>query len=90
MSAYVFSSPTCAPCQTLKPVIEELKEEFPSLKWIHVNIKNDPEGYTQKYGVKVVPTVVAVSAKGVESHSGTAAMGYYRILRNATQSEETQ
>jgi len=86
MSAYVFSSPTCAPCQTLKPVIEDLKEEFPSLKWIHVNIKDDPEGYTQKYGVKVVPTVVTVSVNGTETHSGTSAMGYYRILRNATRS----
>jgi len=85
MSAYVFSSPTCAPCQTLKPVIQDLKEEFPSLQWIDVNIKDDPRGLTQKYGVKQVPTVVVHSTKGVESHSGTAAMGYYRILRNATQ-----
>jgi thiol-disulfide isomerase/thioredoxin len=85
MSAYVFSSPTCPPCQTLKPVIEDLKEEFPSLKWIHVNIKDDPKGYTQKYGVKQVPAIVVDTSKGIESHSGTVAMGYYRILRNATQ-----
>jgi len=85
MSAYVFSSPTCAPCQTLKPVIEDLKEEFPSLQWIHVNIQADPAGLTQKYGVTKVPTVVIDSKKGIESHTGTVAMGYYRILRNATQ-----
>ena len=84
MSAYVFSSPTCAPCQILKPVIEDLKEEFSTLQWIHVNIKDDPAGLTQKYGVKVVPTVVVDTKKGVESHSGTTAMGYYRILRSAT------
>jgi thiol-disulfide isomerase/thioredoxin len=84
MSVYVFSSPTCAPCQTLKPVIEDLKEEFSSLQWIHVNIKNDPAGLTQKYGVTVVPTVVVDSPKGIQSHSGTVAMGYYRILRHAT------
>lgn len=85
MSAYVFSSPTCAPCKVLKPVIQDLKEEFPSLQWIDVNIKEDPQGFTQKYGVKHVPTIVVHSLKGVESHSGTTAMGYYRILRNATQ-----
>lgn len=85
MSAYVFTSPTCPPCQTLKPVIEDLKEEFSSLQWIHVNIKDDSNGHTQKYGVKQVPTVVVESSKGIESHSGTVAMGYYRILRNATQ-----
>ena len=84
MSAYVFSSPTCAPCKELKPVIADLKEEFPNLQWIDVNIKNDPEGFTAKYGVKQVPTVVVVSSSGIESHSGTFIIGYYRILRNAS------
>jgi thiol-disulfide isomerase/thioredoxin len=84
MSAYVFSSPVCPPCQTLKPVIQDLKEEFSDLVWIDVNIKNDTAGLTQKYNVKQVPTVVVVSPHGVESHSGTNVIGYYRILRNAT------
>ena len=83
MSAYVLSSPTCPPCQTLKPVIADLKEEFSNLQWIDVNIKNDPRGFTAKFGVKQVPTVVVVGSKGVQSHSGTVAVGYYRILRNA-------
>ena len=85
MIAYVFSSPTCEPCRHLVPTIEGLKEDFPSFQWIHVNIKNDPQGLTQKYGVKVVPTVVVQTVRGVESFSGTAAMGYYRILKNAMQ-----
>jgi thiol-disulfide isomerase/thioredoxin len=84
MSAYVFSSPTCVPCQILKPVIEDLKEEFSTLQWINVNINNDPQGLTQKYSVTKVPTIVVDSEKGIESHTGTVAMGYYRILRNAT------
>ena len=85
MSVYVFSSPTCAPCQTLKPVIQDLKEEFPDFVWIDVNIKDDPAGLTLKYGIKQVPTVVVDSKKGRFSYSGEIAMGYYRILRNATQ-----
>lgn len=84
MSVYYFSSPTCEPCKKLKPVVEDLKEEFPSLQWISVNIQNDPEELAKKYGVTVVPTIVVDSAKGIERHSGTVAMGYYRILRNAT------
>jgi thiol-disulfide isomerase/thioredoxin len=84
MSAYVFSSPTCPPCQTLKPAIQDLKEEFSDLVWINVNIKDDPNGLTQKYGVKQVPTVVVDTVNGIESHSGTNVIGYYRILRNAT------
>lgn len=85
MSVFVFSSPTCPPCQTLKPVIEDLKEEYSSLQWIHVNIKDDPQGLTEKYGVTQVPTVVVDSKNGIERHSGTVAMGYYRILKNAMQ-----
>jgi len=84
MSVYYFSSPTCEPCKKLKPVVEDLKEEFPSLQWISVNIQNDPQELSKKYGVTVVPTIVVDSAKGIEKHSGTVAMGYYRILRNAT------
>lgn len=84
MSVYYFSSPTCEPCKKLKPVVEDLKEEFPSLQWISVNIQNDPEELAKKYGVTVVPTIVVDSAKGIERHTGTVAMGYYRILRNAT------
>ena len=88
MSAYIFSSPNCPPCQSLKPVFEDLKEEFSSLQWKHVNIKADPEGLTQKFGVKFVPTVVAVSSAGVvQSHTGTNIGGYYKILRQASQQE---
>jgi thioredoxin-like negative regulator of GroEL len=88
MSAYIFSSPMCPPCQALKPVFEELKEEFSSLQWKHVNIKADPEGLTQKFGVKFVPTVVAISSAGViYSHTGTNIGGYYKILRQASQQE---
>jgi thiol-disulfide isomerase/thioredoxin len=84
MSVYVFSSPTCEPCAKIKPIIEDLKEEFPSLQWVSVNIKNDPELLTAKYGVTVVPTIVVDSSKGIERHSGTVIAPYYRILRNAT------
>lgn len=84
MSVYYFSSPTCEPCKKLKPVVEDLKEEFPDFQWISVNIQNDPEELAKKYSVTVVPTIVVDSAKGIERHSGTVAMGYYRILRNAT------
>ena len=84
MSAYVFSSPTCGPCKTIKPSIQDLKDEFPDFNWIDVNIRDDPHGFTQKYGVKVVPTVVVDTGKNVQSHSGTAIMGYYRILKSAT------
>ena len=84
MIAYVFSSPSCEPCKTLKPVIEDLKEEFPTLQWLHVNILEDSTFLSQKYGVTKVPTIVVETLNGVESHTGTSVAGYYKMLRNAT------
>jgi thiol-disulfide isomerase/thioredoxin len=79
--AYYFSSPTCAPCNHIKPTIADLKEEFNSVKWINVNIFDDKEKLCEKYGVKVVPTMVVEGNGRIEKHSGTNAAGYYRILR---------
>jgi thiol-disulfide isomerase/thioredoxin len=83
VTAYHFWSPTCAPCKILKPTIEDLKEEFSTIRWISVNTHDDTEGYSEKYSVSVVPTIVVVAGDSVERHSGTQAAGYYRILRNA-------
>ena len=87
MSVFVFSSPTCAPCHKMKPVFQELEEEFPTLRFCSVNIQDDYNNIAKIYGVTVVPTMVVDSPKGVEKHSGTNPMGYYRILRNATSPE---
>jgi thioredoxin 1 len=81
--AYHFWSPTCAPCKAIKPTIEDLKEEFDSVKWVSVNTHDDTEGYAEKYGVSVVPTIVVVVGDSVERHTGTQVAGYYRILRSA-------
>jgi len=86
ITAYHFWSPTCAPCKTIKPSIDELKEEF-NVNWVSVNTQEDKEGYATKYGVRVVPTIVVVVHNevdvSIESHVGTSIIGYYRILRNA-------
>ena len=84
MSVYVFSSPLCVPCQTIKPAIQELKEDFPTLNWIFINTIDDITGLTKKYEIEKVPTIVVDSPKGIERHTGTQIMGYYKILRNAT------
>ena len=88
VTAYQFSSPTCNPCNVIKPAMEDLKAEFPQITWVSVNTQNDVNNYCQTFGVQVVPTmVVAVSdstGKIVfsESHKGTNIAGYYRLLRN--------
>ena len=68
----------------LKPTIADLKEEFSGLKWVSVDVRNDPTGITQKFKISTIPAMAVVSANGIEKHCGSDAMGYYRILKNAT------
>ena len=87
-TAYHFWSPTCAPCKAIKPMIEDLKEEFDTVAWVSVNTHDDPDRFAEKYGITVVPTVVVVYDKFMEKHSGTQAAGYYRILRNVLRANQ--
>jgi thiol-disulfide isomerase/thioredoxin len=87
ITAYQFWSPTCAPCKAIKPVVEDLKEEFSSITWLSINTHDDKDGMCSKYSVAVVPTIVVVSIKddgeivSIEKQSGTNIAGYYRIIR---------
>lgn len=89
VQAYHFWSPTCAPCVALKPAVEDLKEEFPEVQWKTINTHEDKERFAEKYGVRVVPTIVfeAKNSQGTvmltEKQSGTNISGYYRVLRSA-------
>lgn len=84
ITAYHFWSPTCAPCKTIKPAIEDLKEEFDDIQWVSVNTHQDNEGIAQRLGVVVVPTIVVVKNNvEVGRHSGTTMSIYYSILRKA-------
>jgi thiol-disulfide isomerase/thioredoxin len=83
MNVYQFSSKTCEPCKVMKPVFDDLKEDFSQFTWHYIDIGNDPQKLREKYDVKFVPTLVVETPFGVEKHSGTTAMGYYRILKNA-------
>ena len=88
--AYHFWSPTCEPCKAIKLAVAELHDDFPTVTWISVNTHEDPQNLAQKYNVSVVPTIVVVRIDEngtpvlTEKHSGTAMMGYYRILKKAT------
>lgn len=85
---YHMWSPTCGPCQVLKPAIQDLKEEFSQFTWVSVNTHDDPHNYAQQFGVKFVPTLVLVvrNAEGKvimsEKKSGTAIADYYRLIRS--------
>lgn len=84
ITAYHFWSPTCGPCKVIKPAIEDLKEEFPSVNWVSVNTHDDRQNVANKYGVTLVPTIVVVKNDiEIGRHSGTTMITYYSILRKA-------
>lgn len=54
------------------------------MNWVSVNTHADTNGYAQKYGVSVVPTIVVVKRDvEVARHSGSTIGIYYTILRKA-------
>lgn len=84
IEALHFWSPTCNPCKVIKPALEDLKEEFPQVKWTSVNTHADSQGLAQKYGVSVVPTIIFFkNGQEVGRHSGASMGIYYTLLRKA-------
>ena len=92
VAVYQFWNPTCGPFKTMKPVFKDLQEEFEVNNWVSVNTHDDAEGYTQKFGVTMVPTLAVVSKDKegkllkVEKQSGTNVANYYKIISNAMKS----
>ena len=85
--AYHFWSPTCAPCQAIKPSIDDLKEEFPTIVWRSVNTHDDINKAVHTFSIQFVPTiVVTVNETEIGRHSGTSIIGYYSLFRKAIKS----
>lgn len=58
------SSPTCAPCRKMYPIIKEIKEEFKDKVDTHiVDLTKNPE-FGDKYKVSVVPTQIFLDKHG--------------------------
>lgn len=85
VTVFHFWSPTCGPCMTIKPSIEDLKEEFEGrIEWISINTKDDPKAVARLLNVSVVPTIVVVrDGMEVGRHSGTQIGIYYTLIRKA-------
>lgn len=81
----MFTSPTCVPCNTIKPSIAELQEDYSQFEWINIDTTNDPEATAFKYGVRLVPTMVVFKPDGTEfgKHEGSSLIGYFNLLRRA-------
>jgi thiol-disulfide isomerase/thioredoxin len=68
----------------IKPALDDLKEEFPDVKWTSVNTHVDLLGLGKKMDIRIVPTIV-VFKNGAEvgRHSGANMIFYYTLIRKA-------
>jgi len=62
MKLIYFSAPWCGPCRQLGPIMDEVAQQVTVQK---VNVDNNPD-IASHYGIRNVPTVVAVDDYGNE------------------------
>lgn len=51
----------CGPCQMVGPLIEQLSEEMPEIKFVKVNVDDELE-LARKYRVESIPTLLMFDA----------------------------
>lgn len=49
----------CGPCRMLAPILSELEEEYPEVKFCKINVDNEPE-LARAFNVKNIPMVAFV------------------------------
>lgn len=54
-----FTAMWCAPCRMVAPVLNQLSEELPDVKFETVDIDENPD-LVNEYGIRTVPTVLII------------------------------
>lgn len=54
-----FTGAWCAPCRMLAPMLNQLAQELPDVKFETVDIDENPEA-VEEYGIRSVPTVLII------------------------------
>lgn len=74
-----FFATWCGPCKMLGPVLEELSTEIPDVKFVKVDVDDEPE-LAEKFGIMSIPSVflfkdgeVAGSFLGLQSKDNVKA-----------------
>jgi thioredoxin-like negative regulator of GroEL len=61
--ALLLGSPTCAPCVTVRRVLDEVRAERPDLRWAYVDAA-DHLDLANAHGVRRVPTLLVLDVDG--------------------------
>ena len=74
MKYILFSASWCGPCQTLKPVMEQVSKTIPVTK---IDVDTDAQTVSD-YGVRSVPTVVLIKdGREVKRFTGVQSLNTY-------------
>ena len=74
MKYLLFSASWCGPCQTLKPVMEQVNKTIPVTK---IDVDTDAQTVSD-YGVRSVPTVILVKdGREVKRFTGVQPLNTY-------------
>ena len=81
----MFTTPSCGPCNTIKPTIAELQDDYAQFEWVHIDTTKDLDATAFKMGVRLVPTMLVLKPDGSEfgKHEGSSLIGYFNLLRRA-------
>lgn len=78
-----FYADWCGPCRRMGPVVDDLSQQLPNVKFVRVNIDNSPRT-AQRYGISSIPTV-AVFAGGRELGASTGAVPEQQLANSIEQ-----
>jgi len=88
--AYHFWGADCAPCMRLKPSMLEMSQEFPTVEWVSVDVRNTKTDLIQRYGVGPIPCLVVTVKNDVgkdiyseKCTDRTSITPYFKIMQNS-------
>ncbi|HSX39452.1 MAG TPA: thioredoxin domain-containing protein [Candidatus Saccharimonadales bacterium] len=56
-----FYADWCGPCQAMKPIFAEIEKEFADkVEFQVIDVENDPQMLSDKFGVRSIPTYILV------------------------------
>jgi thioredoxin len=60
-----FFAQWCGPCKKISPVLQDLLEQSPKGKLVivKVDVDDDPDNISVKYGIKLMPTFILIKNK---------------------------
>jgi thioredoxin 1 len=55
-----FSASWCRPCKVYSPIFHKVAEKYPNIKFVEVDIDEDPEKLVEEYEITKLPTTVVL------------------------------